>query len=791
MEPGAGGNQPGAPGALMEEEHLDCLLAMCPPWDTTQPPINIAYLASYARNQGFRVAAWDLNIKLHKLARTTELQELWDAGNQNIVTGEEVAQRYFDRAGAIVKGFVRRITTAGAPVVGFSVHSRNVHFTVRLVEELRAARPELKIIFGGPEISISHMLGSLGRLNADAYAVGDGEQTLVDALAAWREHGELRAVPGMILAHDDSQELELRKKLLDLDDLPFPSWDEFDLTWYDQQQIDPTLPFLFSRGCTGQCRFCMDFHISGRFRSRSAKNAVDEMEAVIRRHGVNHFYFSDLICNGNPKRLKEFAELVVQRGLDIGWWSYAVVRRGLDLEFFAALKKSGCSALVFGLESGSSTTLKLMNKYYNAEQAEEVLAACAGAGINTGINIIVGFPGETRVEHEETLAFVERNRANIHRVVNLGTCLVSPGTALHLRPEDFGLLQDEERGTWYTEDGNTIEERNRRLNEVEALLTRLGIPRIVINRELGLDAYTVEEGETSETRSVEQPVRIYDVRFLDIAEEERQEFETGEYMTVLMRFRIAEPVENPLVRFQIFNDQNPEGRNFWLFGMNNDRVNVHFGKLEPGKLEIRLNIYELNLLPGRYKVTLGIWPSDDAPVAFDVRHGSTVFDVAGALKDRSGAKAAMNCSWRRLGEVTADAGQQPRLGEIILTDREGVDLEAFMTRDRVCARFDCALANPSGIELRVTLEQDGVPVHRAFMEDTELAPGRQTLELTYDALLLLKGDYMLAAELVQRGTGEVVARQDRPLRLDSVGGNGAGIIHMPTSWEIAAKPFAK
>jgi len=208
-----------------------------------------------------------------------------------------------------------------------------------------------------------------------------------------------------------------------------------------------------------------------------------EIRYHVEANGMRHFGFSDLACNGNPLALERFCDSLIDAGLDIVWYSYAIILPSLSTRLFQKMRASGCSAINFGLESASDRVLELMEKYYTGDLAERVIRDCHRSGIQVGLNIIVGYPGETRQYHMDTLAFLERNAPFISRIGNVGTLLLAENSRIERTPKDYGVILDSQNGTWITMDGNTVEERNRRLEEVLLLLSDLGLKPVVVNRE--------------------------------------------------------------------------------------------------------------------------------------------------------------------------------------------------------------------------------------------------------------------------------------------------------------------
>ena len=767
---------------------LDFLLVVCPPWDITRPPINIAYLSTYLKSKGFRCDAWDLNIKFFNAVQDTPLGELWNMMSQNTVMPEEMTDRFFEGAQHIVEDFAERILKSGAMHIGFSVHTRNIVFTERMAQMILARDPERVIIYGGPEVAVAYKLGQIPGLTAHAYVLGEGEETLVEALQVHQEKGRFEPLPGLLLVEDgQTTPFEPRRPIKNLDSIPHPTWEEFDLNEYHPYEGIVNLPFLYSRGCIGKCSFCMDHFISGRHRARSAKNAVAEIKHHMKKYGVIYFAFNDLICNGSPKSLGEFCDELIKENLNIFWWSYAVIRKGLTQELFNKMKTSGCLSINFGMESASNHVLKLMNKYYTAEIAEETIRACSRAGIQTSINIIVGFPGETNEDHQDTLDFVKRNKDYINSVVNLGTLMLSPGSPLHMFPENFGVKMEEGRNTWFTDEGLDLTERNRRLEETKQMLETLGIALIIINQEPGLcEAEEEECGTYVEPTVVEPKIRILDVKFFNALDHECREYVPNDFMTVSIKFQVDHPVTDPLFRVQIFNRENAEGDNIFLFGMNTERFNVRMGDMGLGQGEARLILYRLNLMPGKYVVTVGAWPDEMAKAAFDVRHDSYEFVILGRPAPLN-AKVLVPVNWVINEQTMGSVGGHNALEYIAFNDHENLSKGCFQTHETLHLHIGVHLAMPQRYSLAASLLHKGYVVHHAVLNEP-LPAGRRVVEMVCGPINLLEGHYETAVSLIDKQTGQTTAIQRGTFEIRSRRIEGAGLVFNPCAWNIIRVP---
>jgi tRNA A37 methylthiotransferase MiaB len=133
--------------------------------------------------------------------------------------------------------------------------------------------------------------------------------------------------------------------------------------------------------------------------------------------------------------------------------------------------------LVLGIESGSDNVLLKMGKLNKTPTAEKVLKRAKGAGITVAINIMIGFPGEHQQDFEDTLEFLRRNQPWIDRLDSVSTVQIVDNTPLMQKAVQLGVILPERNphNRWYTLDGNTIEERQRRLRIVLESAQELGI----------------------------------------------------------------------------------------------------------------------------------------------------------------------------------------------------------------------------------------------------------------------------------------------------------------------------
>ena len=172
-------------------------------------------------------------------------------------------------------------------------------------------------------------------------------------------------------------------------------------------------------GCNNFCSYCIVPYVRGRERSREPEEIIREIRELV-ADGVVEIMLLGQNVNSYGKNLEHpvtFAQLLKQvdeiEGLQRIRFMTSHPKDLSDelIEVMASSKKI-CRHLHLPLQSGSSEILKKMNRHYTKEQylelAERIRKAVPDISLTT--DIIVGFPGETEEDFEETLEVVRKVR---------------------------------------------------------------------------------------------------------------------------------------------------------------------------------------------------------------------------------------------------------------------------------------------------------------------------------------------------------------------------------------------
>ncbi len=455
------------------------LLVEVPPWDPRTPPLGIAYLASYLKQRGMEASIFDLNIEMHNCLGE-DAPRGWGNEDFHWWQSSHLEESY----AAKLAPFVDRILDYDIRILGFSVTLPSINFLTLILKILKKRAPDRIVIVGGPATFFPEMRQYEFREKEaiDYFVVGDGEETLYHLIANLKNNGSLdpkvqRECKVWKDSPGDKTLCLSRPKIMDLDSLPSPTFEGFDLAAYvnGSTRKDFTLPVIFSKGCTRACTFCSDRVLSNPYRCRKPEKVVSEIKSLVSRYGNRHFRLNDLSLNANLEFLDEFCDRVISEGLYIRWHGQAQVRPEMTGELLKKLRKAGCIQFSLGMESFSDHVLTLMRKGYKANDAVEFLKKTKDAGISTHIAVIVGYPGETQRDFEETLEQIRKNSLYIDAICSLNICGMPIGSEIRNDPEKYGYHLA--KGVdWVTKDGtNDYAVRKKRYNDVAKCGIELGI----------------------------------------------------------------------------------------------------------------------------------------------------------------------------------------------------------------------------------------------------------------------------------------------------------------------------
>jgi anaerobic magnesium-protoporphyrin IX monomethyl ester cyclase len=239
-------------------------------------------------------------------------------------------------------------------------------------------------------------------------------------LSICRHLNDLAGVNGIVYKRDGDVCFNAPEELIpDLDSVPFPDWQAIDLERYFKaaephgcSYSQRWVPMLAGRGCPYECTFCTTPLIwRRRCRVRSVGNVLAEMEFLNQTYGVTDFHFEDENLGTNKSWLHQFCDALIEKALPVTWQPSNGMRAEtlLDPGLMAKMKQSGCSLLVFTLESASERVRnQIIRKHLDIASVEQAVLLAGKERLKSTCYFMIGLPGETLEEAKDTIRYAHR-----------------------------------------------------------------------------------------------------------------------------------------------------------------------------------------------------------------------------------------------------------------------------------------------------------------------------------------------------------------------------------------------
>jgi len=328
------------------------------------------------------------------------------------------------------------IKTFKPAIIGLTAVTMTFDNAIAVVQDAKTADPDIITVMGGPHVTFRAEATLTEHPELDVIVLGEGEATIVDLVHTLEKRTEWRAIPG--LAYRDGPEIVHtghKPPGIDIDTLPLPARHLLPLGRY--RALSLPISMTTSRGCPFKCIFCVGRKMVGaKVRYRNPVKVVDEMESLA-AYGFNQINLADDLFTANAGHCTAVCDEIMNRGLTVKWTSFARVDT-VSLSVLEKMKAAGCTAVSFGVETGSPAILKTIRKGITLDQVIAAVNLCTRAGLQPYASFILGLPGETEQTLKETLAFGEQLE---ELGVSYGFHLLAPfpGTEVREHCDDYGI----------------------------------------------------------------------------------------------------------------------------------------------------------------------------------------------------------------------------------------------------------------------------------------------------------------------------------------------------------------
>ena len=295
-------------------------------------------------------------------------------------------------------------------IVGISCYMSNNDKSIELAKRIRSINPNIKLMCGGfgPSFNPQRFVKD-GVF--DIAMIGEGEQTIVEVCdyLTGNSSRKLNEIKGIVYEEDGKLIRTQKRELIkNIDDIPFPARDTMNMAL----ERKSTVNILTARGCMGNCLFCSvnafnKLSIGNKWRGRSVDNIVDELEQL-QNMGVKYIKVIDdsfLEEERDEEWAKRFRDKIKERGINVSLRGSLKADQVEDKKM-EYLKEAGFHSFACGIENGSDTALKRMNKSASLEDNKRALDILKKHGIYVQAGFILFDDNTTFEELKENYEFL-------------------------------------------------------------------------------------------------------------------------------------------------------------------------------------------------------------------------------------------------------------------------------------------------------------------------------------------------------------------------------------------------
>ncbi len=337
----------------------------------------------------------------------------------------------------LIKTFLKKQNPS---FIGLSCTTSSFFDGIRIAAFAKKILPFIKVVFGGVHVSSQKEKIVEQYPVIDYVIAGEGEQTLKELLTI--DENQIESVKNIALRTQSNKVIftGYRKKMLDLDTLPFPAYEKlsgfpnvYKLPIFNYPKI-PNASCVSSRGCPYSCSYCDRSVFRKSFRYNSAQYLYKHLKYLKYKYGIRHINFYDDQFTFNRLRVEEFTRLMIEKPLDMTF-NCAVRAEHIDFELLKLMKKAGCWMISLGIETGDKTILAQHRQNADLEMLKRKIHDIKKAGIRVKALLMMGLPGETEKSIKTSKEYVLSLPIDD---INLAKFTPFPGSPVYRDIKTFG-----------------------------------------------------------------------------------------------------------------------------------------------------------------------------------------------------------------------------------------------------------------------------------------------------------------------------------------------------------------
>jgi anaerobic magnesium-protoporphyrin IX monomethyl ester cyclase len=277
-----------------------------------------------------------------------------------------------------------------------------------IMKTAKKVNKNIRTIMGGIHSTFMYPQVLTEAPETDYVVRGEGEEVTVNlmkAIAAGNDKETRGDITGIAYIDEKGEVFATAAHpvIEDLDTLS-PDWSLYDWDKYIYTPLNCRLAVPnFARGCPFTCTFCSQWQFWRRYRARSPKNFVDEIEILVKKYNVGFFILADEEPTINKQKFVSLCQELIDRKLNVTWGINTRVTDIMrDEDLLPFFRKAGLVHVSLGTEAASQMNLNRFRKETTIEENKYAIKLLQKNGIVAEAQFVMGLEHETPESIEET-----------------------------------------------------------------------------------------------------------------------------------------------------------------------------------------------------------------------------------------------------------------------------------------------------------------------------------------------------------------------------------------------------
>ena len=414
------------------------LLIYTVPYGITGVPIGLSSIAASLKDKGHEVKIFDTvfyNLKNEKNV---------DKRRSQIKMTKEIKdeKNIFIEKEDIFSDIHILINEYNPDIIGISLLESFFYNCIKIVDYIKKNIGDIPIVVGGVFPTVSPDI-VINEKSIDMICVGEGEVSFATLCTNMANNKSIKNIDGIWFKEDGKVIKNNPHKLVDLQSLPYPCFDDFDKRIFYkpmQGKMYKMVNITTDRGCPYNCSFCAapklrilfkENNCGMYYRRYSVEKVIEQIHFQLSKQDYEFVYFSSETFLDMPDRefnifIKEYSKI------KLPFW-FQTRFETINKERIKKLKKIGMFWLTIGIEHGNEEFRKnILKRRYSNDLIINKMKILSDCGIGVSVNNIMGFPFENRSLIFDTIE-LNKKLWNINNLIECNIYLFTPYHGCKLR----------------------------------------------------------------------------------------------------------------------------------------------------------------------------------------------------------------------------------------------------------------------------------------------------------------------------------------------------------------------